>query len=212
MKTVLTSLLFLALATGGSLADASIDGRVELPKTRPVPVVAKRYEIVAKGGVLEPYPPFAIVWLEGDFPKAGELPVQQMAQKDLAFVTPLLAVRTGTKVEFPNLDDTQRNIFSFSAAKRFDLGRYTKDMRPVPAQIFDKPGIVVLRCDIHEHMRGIILVLDSPHFVKTDADGRFRLGGLPAGNYKLKAWLSSKITLERTVELKAGSALRVDFP
>jgi hypothetical protein len=72
--------------------------------------------------------------------------------------------------------------------------------------------MVTLRCDIHEHMRGIILVLDSPYFVKTDADGHYRLAGLPSGHCTLKAWLSSKSTLEHPVELKAGATLRVDLP
>ena len=66
--------------------------------------------------------------------------------------------------------------------------------------------------DIHEHMRGLIIVLDTPHFMKTDVDGYFKLGGLPAGSYKLKAWLDSKTTLERPVDLKSGSVLRVDLP
>jgi hypothetical protein len=135
-----------------------------------------------------------------------------MSQKNLAFTTPLLPVRKGTKVEFPNLDDTYHNIFSFSPLKRFDLGRYTKDARPIPAQVFDRAGLVTLRCDIHEHMRGLILVLDSPHFVKTDAKGEFKLAGVPPGRYTLKAWLSSKTTLERPVEVKAGGTLRADFP
>jgi hypothetical protein len=135
-----------------------------------------------------------------------------MAQKDLAFVPALLAVQAGTKVEFPNLDDTYHNIFSYSPAKRFDLGRYRQDEKPVPAEQFDAPGLVVLRCDIHEHMRGLILVLDTPYFVLTDTDGRYRLGGLPSGQYTLKAWLDSKTTLERAVELRTGGTLRADFP
>jgi hypothetical protein len=73
-----------------------------------------------------------------------------------------------------------------------------------PSQVFDKPGLATLRCDIHEHMRGLILVLATPHFAKTDGEGRFRLGGLPAGRYKLKAWLDSKTTLERPVTLPAS--------
>ena len=44
----------------------------------------------------------------------------------------LLPIRVGTRVEFPNLDDTYHNIFSYSPAKRFDLGRYRSDERPVP--------------------------------------------------------------------------------
>lgn len=207
-----TFLLCSALASASCLADTVIEGSVELPKSRPVPVVTKRYEIVAKGGVLAPYPPFAVVWLEGEFAPAKSLPVQQMSQKGLAFETPLLAVRTGTKVEFPNLDDTHHNIFSFSPAKRFDLGRYTSEERPIPSQTFDKPGLVTLRCDIHEHMRGLILVLDSPYFVTTDSGGKFKLGGVPPGKYKLKAWLSSKTTLEREVEIKPGATLKVSFP
>ena len=209
MKTPLAFLIILAVPC---FAETTIEGRVELPKSRHAPVANKRYEIVTNGGVLAPYPPFAVVYLEGKFPPAGDLPVQQMSQKDLAFVTPLLPVRTGTKVEFPNLDNTFHNIFSFSPAKRFDLGRYTAAERPIPSQVFDKAGLVTLRCDIHEHMRGLIVVLDTPHFVTTDAEGHFKLGGLPAGNYKLKAWLDSKTTLERPVELKPGPALRVDLP
>lgn len=194
------------------VADAVIEGRVELPKGRHAPVMNKRYEIVAKGGVLAPYPPFAVVSLEGNFPARSSLPVQQMSQKDLAFVTPLLPVQVGTRVEFPNLDDTHHNIFSFSPTKRFDLGRYTALERPIPSQVFDKPGLVTLRCDIHEHMRGLILVLDTPHFVKTDTEGRFKLGGLPAGRYKLKAWLDSKTTLERPVDLPPSGTVKVQFP
>ncbi len=194
------------------LADTVIEGHVELPKSRRAPVANKRYEIVSKAGVLAPYPAFAIVYLEGNFPKPAALSVQQIVQKNLAFDTALLPVHVGTKIEFPNLDDTPHNIFSFSAPKRFDLGRYTANERPIPSQTFDKPGLVTLRCDIHEHMRALVLVLDTPHFMRTDNDGHFRLGGLPPGSYKLKAWIDSKTTLEHTVEVKAGATLRVDFP
>jgi hypothetical protein len=71
---------------------------------------------------------------------------------------------------------------------------------------------VTLRCDIHEHMRALIVVLETPHFVVTGADGRFRLAGLPPGRHTLKAWIDSKTTREAAVELKPGSTLRVDFP
>ena len=206
------ALLVLGGFVGSAFAEAVIEGRVELPKARSGPVMNKRYEIVAKGGVLAPYPPFAVVSLEGSFSKAASLPVQQMSQKDLTFVTPLLPIRVGTRVEFPNLDDTYHNIFSFSPTKRFDLGRYTAQERPIPSQVFDKEGLVTLRCDIHEHMRGLILVLDTPHFVTTDTEGRFRLGGVPAGHYKLKAWIDSKTTLERSVDVPASGSLRVQFP
>ena len=193
--------------------EASIDGRVELPKTKSAPVMAKRYEIVTNGGVLATNPPLAIVYLEGPLSKTAALPTKQVAQKDLAFVPALLAVQVGTKVEFPNLEkDTYHNIFSYSPAKRFDLGRYRPDEKPVPFQVFDVPGLVTLRCDIHEHMRGLILVLATPYFTMTDETGHFRLSGLPAGHYTLKAWVDSRTTREHPVDLTSGSTLHVDFP
>jgi plastocyanin len=194
------------------LASTAVEGRVDLPKSHSAPVQAKRYQIVTKGGVLSTQPPLAVVYLDGSFSQPAELPTKQVAQKDLTFVPSLLPVRVGTKVEFPNLDDTYHNIFSYSPAKRFDLGRYRPDERPIPTQVFDKPGLVILRCDIHEHMRGLILVLSTPYFVMTDTSGHFRLDGVPAGHYILKAWIDSRTTREKPVALKSGETLHVDFP
>jgi len=193
-------------------AEASVEGRVELPKSHSVPVMAKRYEIVTIGGVLATQPPLAVVYLDGSFPKPKSSPMKQIAQKDLAFLPSLLPVQVGTRVEFPNLDDTYHNIFSYSPVKRFDLGRYRPEERPIPSEVFDVPGLVVLRCDIHEHMRGLLLVLDTPYFIRTDEEGRFRLSGLPSGHYTLKAWIDSKTTREKSVDLKRGATLHVDFP
>jgi plastocyanin len=208
---VLTNTICAVLPISG-LADGVIEGRVELSKSHPAPVMAKRYEIVTHGGVLSTQPPLAVVYLEGSFPKRSSLPIKQIVQKNFAFVPALLPVQTGTRIEFPNLDDTYHSIFSYSPAKRFDLGRYRPDERPIPSVLFDVPGLVTLRCDIHEHMRGLILVLDTPYFTITDGDGGFRLSGLPSGRYKLKAWIDSKTTREQPVELKSGATAHVDFP
>ena len=209
----LSLLLLISLSGAPARAQAVIEGRVALPKTRTAPVVNKRYEIVAKGGVLATNPPLAVVYLEGTFPPPPVPPLAQLAQKDLTFLPGLLPVQVGTRVEFPNFDDAYHNIFSFSPAKRFDLGRYRPDEKPVPSVTFEEAGLVTLRCDIHEHMRALILVLPTPHFVMTDTDGRFRLGGLPAGRYTVRAWIDSKTTTPpQTVELKSGGTVQIDFP
>jgi len=206
-------LIFVLLPGANAIrAETVIEGRVTLPKTHSAPVVNKRYEIITKGGVVSTNPPLAVVYLEGSFPKPATPPTAELPQKNLAFVPSLLPVRVGTIVSFPNLDDTYHNIFSYSAPKRFDLGRYRSDERPIPSEVFDVPGLVTLRCEIHEHMRGVILVLDTPFFVVTDAAGNYRLSGLPSGHYVLKAWLSSKTTLEQPVDLAADSLLHADFP
>ena len=122
------------------------------------------------------------------------------------------SVQKGIKVEFPNLDDAYHNVFSYSPAKRFDLGRYLPSERPIPAQVLDKPGMITLRCDIHEHMRAIILVLDTPHFSVTGTDGAFQLKNLPPGTFTLKAWVNSRVTQQKQVELKPGAPVTVNFP
>ncbi len=193
-------------------AQATIEGTVNLPKERSAPVMTKRYEIMTKGGVLSTNPPSAIVYLEGVSDKGEQRPTKQVTQKEMAFVPTLLAIQKGTAVEFPNEDETYHNIFSYSPTKRFDLGRYRPDERPVPSVLFDKTGLVTLRCDIHEHMRGLILVLETPYFTTTDADGNFRLTGLPAGHYTLRAWIDSKTTRSQPVDLKSGERLQVNFP
>jgi plastocyanin len=201
-----------AFAASRADAQATIEGRVELPKPRPAPVLTKRYDVIPPGGLLRIDPPRAIVFLEGSSAKPASLPKKQVLQKDLMFSPGVLAVQVGTTIEFPNGDDTYHNIFSYSPAKRFDLGRHRPDDRPIPSQTFDTPGLVTLRCDIHDHMRGLVLVLETPYFVATDVDGRYRLSGIPPGKYKLKAWVDSRTTHERAVELRSGATTRVDFP
>src|SRR5213595_2037242 len=202
----------LSVIPASLFAGAAVEGRVELPKSRSAPVQAKRYEVVTKARVLSTQPPLAVIYLDGNFPRPASLPTKEVAQKDLTFIPALLPIEAGTNVQFPNLDDQYHNIFYYSPAKRFDLGRYRPEERPIPSVTFDQPGLVTLRCDIHEHMRGLILVLNTPYFVMTDTDGHFRLSGLPAGHYTLKAWVDSKTTREGPVELKNGETLHIDLP
>ena len=205
--------LLLGTFTVAAQGTASAEGTVTLPKSSAQAQAAKRYAGQA-GALAAPEPPTAVVFLEGAPPPADDKPatnVVQVIQKGMQFGPGLIAVRKGTRVEFPNGDDFYHNVFSYSKAKRFDLGRFLKDEKP-PAVTFDQPGVVKLYCEIHEHMRGTVVVLDTPYFVKTDTNGVFRLTGLPAGQFKLKAWIDDKISYEQPVDLKPGATARVNFP
>src|SRR3954452_15936980 len=205
-------LMLLSAAVTSSSAQTTIEGRVELAKRKSAPVAAQRYEIVTNHGILATNPPPAVVYVETPSAPPASGVTKEVAQKNLSFVPTLLPIQVGTRVEFPNHDDTYHNVFSYSPAKRFDLGRYRPDEKPVPFQIFDTPGLVTLRCDIHEHMRGLILVLNTPYFSLTDQNGGFRLTKLPAGDYVLKAWIDSKTTREKPVHLIAGQTSHTDIP
>jgi plastocyanin len=214
MKFISTLLVagLLGAPFSGAHAQAVIEGHVNLPKEPSVEVIQKRYELSGEQAVIAPDPPAAVIYLEGDFGSKKSTQPAQVAQKNFDFVPRLLPVQAGSTVTFPNQDDTYHSIFSFSKAKRFDLGRFRKDETPVPSVVFDKPGPVVIHCDIHEHMRAIILVLETPYFGKTDPQGNYRIGGLPSGHYKFAAWLNDKTILEKEVDLKSGATLHVDFP
>jgi len=107
-------------------------------------------------------------------------------QKNETFVPHVLPVPLGTRVRFLNSDDVYHNVFSFSPAKTFDLGRYKKGK--TRSVMFDKPGIVKVYCDIHTHMNAFILVLENPYFSLTRDNGSFEIKDIPAGSYVLKAW------------------------
>jgi plastocyanin len=209
-------LLFLVVAlfrTAPAKADAVVEGVVQLPPRTAEPGLSQRYRTNIDAAFTATNPPAAIVYLEGNFPASTKTVPKgpaEMAQKNILLAPDLMAVRVGTAVDFPNLDDTYHNVFSYSKAKRFDLGRYRKDEKPGTV-VFDKPGVITVHCEIHDRMRGTILVLESPYFQKTDSSGRYRLDQLPAGHFVLKAWINEADVREHPVDLKDGVTLRVDF-
>src|SRR5262245_25284804 len=117
---------------------------------------------------------------------AGSAPKATMDQEHMQFVPHLLVVQTGTEVSFPNGDEVSHHVYSFSETKRFELALYKGDA--APPQLFDRPGVVVLGCNIHDGMLGYIVVVDTPHFAKTDEQGMALINDVPSGDYVLAAW------------------------
>jgi plastocyanin len=152
--------------------------------------------------------PDAVVWA---MPKtaAPQRPRREAAveQRDQRFSPLVTVVQTGTKVRFPNRDPVRHQVYSFSAAKPFEIKLYAGTS--APPILFDKAGEVVLGCNIHDDMLGYIYVVDSPWFAKTGADGAARLADLPGGEYELKAWhyAQSKPIEARAIRLRADEAL-----
>lgn len=109
----------------------------------------------------------------------------RLDQKSKEFIPHILPIKTGTAVFFPNSDDIQHHVYSFSPAKRFEIKLY----KGTPAQpiLFDQPGIAALGCNIHDWMLGFVYVTDTPYFTKTDHAGRWSID-LPTGDYQLSVW------------------------
>jgi plastocyanin len=130
----------------------------------------------------------AVVYIKGGAAAAerGAPPPPVIDQREKTFLPPVLPVVVGTRVDFKNSDPLLHNAYSRSKTKAFDLGAFSsKETRSV---VFDMPGRVDVFCAIHTNMHTVILVLDTPHFALTDAEGAFRIAKAPAGKRTLTVW------------------------
>ena len=130
----------------------------------------------------------AVVMLDGpSLPAAAGAPHAVMDQLHDAFVPAVLAVAVGTTVNFPNSDPWLHNVFSTSAAKKFDLGMYGQG--EVKSVLFDAPGVVEVRCNVHPKMTGFIVVHPNPYVaVSGRPQGSYTIADVPPGTYTLRVW------------------------
>jgi plastocyanin len=141
-----------------------------------------------------------------------EPPRAQMDQRNESFVPHVLAIVTGTTVDFPNNDQTYHNVFSLSKTKPFDLGRYAANASRWKSIRFDRPGIVRVFCDIHSHMSAFILVFAHRYFAVTDDEGRYRIDNVPPGAYTVIAWNeTTPQDARRVVVPESGGDLELNF-
>nr|WP_315245757.1 methylamine utilization protein [uncultured Albidiferax sp.] len=132
--------------------------------------------------------PGAVVYLESKDTAAAAKPLQgaEVAQANRQFDPQVRVVTVGSAVQFPNHDTVRHQVYSFSDTKRFELKLYAgTTASPV---VFDKPGIAVLGCNIHDSMVAWVIVVPTPYFGRSGADGKLSLDNVPAGNYRLRTW------------------------
>jgi plastocyanin len=136
-------------------------------------------------------------------PPAEPVAITQKDQEFSPYVTPIVV---GTRVVFPNRDNVQHHVYSVSPAKKFEIPLYIGES--TATILFDHPGPVTLGCNIHDWMVAYILVLETPYYSKTGADGMATLAGLPPGRYHLEVWhprLSGKVERSLSIDSAADS-------
>jgi plastocyanin len=185
--------IFSSLLLANVVSGAAVSGTVELTGSR-IPAVTKHKDY---SGV--------VVWLE---PPSGSPPPAprraEMVQKDKAFRPHVLAIPVASIVNFPNYDPIFHNAFSNYSGQVFDVGLYPPfSSRKVT---FRREGIVRVFCNIHPSMSAVIVVLRSPYFTVTRADGSWTIPNVAPGVYTLHVFheratdatlesLSRKITI-----------------
>ncbi|WP_268797639.1 methylamine utilization protein [Pseudomonas huanghezhanensis] len=128
----------------------------------------------------------AVLTLKGPLDKPDAALKADMDQRKQEFAPHVLAVHTGTQIKFPNSDNIRHQVYSFSAPKRFELRLYAGT--PSDPVLFDKPGVVVLGCNIHDWMLGYVYVTDDGWFGVSNDAGSLVLDQLPAGRYTATLW------------------------
>ena len=164
--------------------------RVSHEESAPAPASRKRESTVTVEGTVSgggaAGPGGAVVTLrrtDGPMPKAS--PSRKVVlQQGKSFVPRVLAVAQGSVVTFRNDDPINHNVFSLSP--RFDTGLYGAGGEK--EEIFDKPGVVQLLCNIHSSMIGYMVVVDTPYFAQANAAGGFSIKGVAPGEYDVEAW------------------------
>lgn len=130
----------------------------------------------------------AVVFLESREARNAVRPAEgvEMAQLAKQFNPRVLVVPVGTAVGFPNRDVVRHHVYSFSPAKTFELKLYSgTSASPV---VFDKAGVAVLGCNIHDKMAAWILVVETPYYGRSVESGRVVIDNVPPSNYRLRVW------------------------
>ena len=135
-------------------------------------------------------------------PRSAEVTTQRKR-----FSPRVLPVSVGSVVRFPNQDPIFHNVFSVSPGNRFDLGRYQEGRGK--SQKFMTPGLVRVYCNVHHSMAAYVLVLDTPYYTTSDAQGRFTLTGLPAGRGTLTVWHESAAPWKQEIERPTRAPLQI---
>ena len=130
----------------------------------------------------------AVVFLDSREAKAAVKPGpgSEIAQVDRQFVPQVTVVPVGTAVSFPNRDTVRHHVYSFSAVKKLEIKLYVGT--PAAPVVFDQPGIAVLGCNIHDNMAAWVVIVETPWFGQSAADGRVAWPQVPAGSYRLRSW------------------------
>jgi plastocyanin len=185
----LALLIILILATGASAADT---GTV-------------RGTVVVKG---QKSPKDAVISIEAPgLPLTPPAEPVKIDQKGFRFLPHITVVVPGTTVRFLNNDPEPHNVYSPEG--RYNLGTWpTGETRD---HVFERPGIYTQLCNIHPDMLAYVVVLETPHFALTDADGKFVVKGVPPGKYLLWAWHEKKDGLEKEITVEAGQVLDLDL-
>jgi plastocyanin len=125
-------------------------------------------------------------------------------QKNMQFVPHVLAVQTGTTVDFLNSDALLHNVFSADAcADRFNLGTWPQGQ--TKSFTFTKDCAASLLCKVHPEMEGFVVAVPTPYYAVTAEDGSYEIKDVPDGTYTVKVWHPKLKATEKSVKVAGAT-------
>lgn len=109
-----------------------------------------------------------------------------IGQINRAFTPYISVVQKGSKVNFTNQDDITHQIYSPIGQNKFSFKIRAGQQHLMPA--FSDSGDIAMGCNIHDWMSGYLLVVDTPYFAKSDAQGQIEINVAHQGKYKATLW------------------------
>jgi plastocyanin len=202
MRTFLALLLVLGVPPDAG----TVSGKVAAPEGAAQRRLRSKIKYAGPGiaGHKDPDPSPAVVWLEGPDAVRMDPRTLEIRQEGIEFRPRVLAIPVGSVVKFPNGDDVFHNVFSYSKAGRFDLGRYPKGESK--SVTFERKGQVDVRCEVHDHMRCYVHVFDHPYYAVAGEDGTYAIPKVPPGKYTLVVWKEFFDPVRQEIEVKADGA------
>lgn len=152
--------------------------------------------------------PTGIVYVEDAVRQPGMAMTADIAIKNKELTPFIAVVTTGGTVTFANRDALTHHVFS-PELPGWDSGYLSKD-QTTPKR-FDTAGSYSMLCNIHPEMLSYLVVIPSTYFGRIGSDGKYAIGNVPPGTYRLTAWGPRMQPVTQSVTVGAAGVTRADF-
>ncbi len=124
------------------------------------------------------------------------------------FVPHAAVLSVGSTIEAVNSDSFLHTVHLYGPAEmNVALPRYGSR----GTRVVRRPGMIVVKCDVHAWMQAFIRVDPHPFHAVSDAEGRFRIPDVPPGSYVLESWHERLGQRQIPVRVEPGKTLTLDI-
>jgi plastocyanin len=190
-------LLASAVAEADPPPTAAVRGRILTSEGREAPHVAVLLEPLDQEGAAKP-------------PRGkAAARTARLDEVWISFVPKVQVVPVGTMLLLGNQDDESHTIHAWLGGETlFNLASVPRGREQ--AVKLTEPGVVTLTCDVHQEMRGLIVVSHVPYWAVSGHDGTFTVSGVSPGRYRVRGVFDRRD--ERApVELETGAEVGVEL-